>query len=154
LEGERSKKATVWAEMCSSTGEFRYLIVVTRDGSKVISIVDRRPPELSREERQARVSSLLQDAGWAFMYDSDVDGSEQGLALGDYWLKVKTVRDPERMAAAGVIGCGWVTETGEVFKGVKDFDNLEKMVQRLARGEKPGLFSSALNSVKRSVGLA
>ena len=140
--------------MCSSSGEFRYLIVVTRDGSKVISIVDRRTPELSREERQARVSSLLQDAGWAFMYEAEVDGAEQGLALGDYWLKVKTVKDPERLAAAGVIGCGWVSEVGEVFKGVKDFETLERMVQRLARGEKPSVFTTAFNSFKRATGMA
>lgn len=144
----------MWAEVCSSSGEFRYLIVMTRDGSKVISIMDRRTPDLSKEERQARVSSLLQDAGWVFMFDNDVDGAEQGHALGDYWLKVKTVRDPARLASQGVVGCGWVTETGEVFKGVKDFESLEKMVQRLARGEKPSIFSTATVQFKKALGMA
>ena len=107
LEGDRAgRKATVWAEVSSATGDFRYLIVGTRDGGKVISIVDRRPPLMTREERQARVSSLLQDAGWAFFADNEVDVREQGGALGDYWLKCKVVTEAERVAEKGGVGVG------------------------------------------------
>ena len=139
LEGERARKATVWAETSTATGDFRYLIVATRDGGKVISIVDRRPPLLTREERQARVSSLLQDAGWAFFADNEVDVREQAAALGDYWLKVKVVGERERLAEKGVVGCAWLTEKGELLKGVKELAELEKEVQRLAGGGKKGL---------------
>lgn len=137
LEGERGRKATVFAEVASGTGEFRYLLVVSRDfaaGGKVISIVDRRPPRMTREERQARVSSLLQDAGWAFVADNEVDAREQARVLGDYWLKVKAVTDAERVAASGVAGAAWLAPSGEpVGKGVKDLAELERMTQRLAR---------------------
>jgi hypothetical protein len=144
LEGDRGRKAGVWAEVASSTGEFRYLIVANRDLSKVISIVDRRPPLMTREERQARVTSLVQDAGWAFFADNEVDAREQARALGDYWLKVKVVTDADRVVERGVVGCAWVTEQGEVVKGLKDLAELERMVQRLARkkGAAGGLWAS------------
>jgi hypothetical protein len=130
----------------SSTGEFRYLIVVTRDMSKVISIVDRRPPAMTLEERQARVSSLLQDGGWTFLCDNEVDAKQQARALGDYWLKVKSSTDAERHKAAAALGgaCGWVGAGGELVaggKGCKELEELEKMVVPLARGDKPGWFS-------------
>lgn len=93
LEGERGKKATVWAELRSgSSNDFRYLIVLAKDRSRVWSVVDHRPPERSIHERQASVTTLLQDAGWTFYADNEVDMSEQASQLGDYWLKVKTVR--------------------------------------------------------------
>ena len=144
LEGDRGgRKAGVWAEVASATGEFRYLIVASRDLGKVISIVDRRPPLMTREERQARVTSLVQDAGWSFLADNEVDVREQARALGDYWLKVKVVTDAERVGEKGVVGCAWVTETGEVVKGLKDLAELERMVQRLARKKGGGGWSLA-----------
>jgi hypothetical protein len=137
----------VYAEVSSSTGEFRYLIVVTRDGSKVISIVDRRPPLLTVEERQARVSTLLQDGAWVFLCDNEVDARQQGKILGDYWLKVKSSSDAERLKATPSLGgsCGWVGPAGEVVaegKGLKTLEELENMVLPLARGDKGGLWSS------------
>ncbi len=146
LEGERNKKATVWAEVASSTGEFRYLIVTGRGDSKVISIVDRRPAVLSLVERQARVSTLLQDAGWVFLCDNEVDARIQGKELGDYWLKCKSSQDGERLRGVSALGgsCGWVTPGGEAVaggRGVRDLAQLESMVLPLARGDKPGFFS-------------
>ena len=151
LEGERNRKATVYAEVATGTGEYRYLIVISRDGTKVISIVDRRPAEMTKEERQARVTTLMQDAGWTFIADNEVDFREQARALGDYWLKVKSSGDEERAAAAGVQGAAWRTETGELIKGTKELVELEKMTQRLARGKgEPTGFSALLPSWMRS----
>ena len=136
----------MWAEVASSTGEFRYLIVTGRGDSKVISIVDRRPAVLSLVERQARVSTLLQDAGWVFLCDNEVDARMQGKELGDYWLKCKSSQDGERLRGVGALGgsCGWVTPGGEAVaggRGIKDLAQLESMVLPLARGDKPGWFS-------------
>jgi hypothetical protein len=148
LEGERNKKALVYAEVSSSTGEFRYLIVQTRDRTKTISIVDRRPPILTLEERQARITTLLQDAGWAFLCDNDVDARQQAKVLGDYWLKVKCITDAERVRGVSELsggGCGWVRAGGELVangKGLKDIGELEAMVLPLARGDKPGLLGT------------
>lgn len=108
---------------------------MSRDGSKVISVTDRRPAEMSQSERQARVTTLLQDAGWSFIADNEVDLREQARALGDYWLKVKSTGDADRAQAAGVTGAAWLTETGELIKGTKELVELEKMTQRLARGK-------------------
>jgi hypothetical protein len=128
----------VYAEVAPGTGEFRYLIIVTRDGSKVISIVDRRPAAMTREERQARVTTLLQDAGWAFLSDNEVDTREQAAALGDYWLKVRAVGDADRVAAEGVAGAAWKTDRGELLKGVKDLAELERATLRLAKEKREG----------------
>ena len=141
----------MYAEVSSSTGEFRYLIVVLRDGSKVISITDRRPPVLTTEERQARVSTLLQDAGWVFLCDNEVDARQQGKVLGDYWLKVKAVVDGARLQGVSALSgsCGWVSSSGEVVaggKGLKELAELESMVVPLARGDKPGFFAGLLPS--------
>ncbi len=138
LEGDRNRKATVYAEVAPGTGEFRYLIIVTRDGSKVISIVDRRPAAMTKEERQARVTTLLQDAGWVFFADNEVDTKEQARALGDYWLKVKAVGDAERAAEAGVQGAAWRTERGELLKGIKDLAELERATLRLVKEKREG----------------
>jgi len=92
LEGDRNRKATVWAEVRGGTYDFRYLIVLAKDRSRVWSVVDHRPPEPTLEESQAAVTTLLQDAGWSFYADSDAEAREQGAELGDYWLKVKAVR--------------------------------------------------------------
>jgi hypothetical protein len=138
LEGERGKKAIVYAEVKAQTYDFRYLLVVARDGSRVISIIDHRPPEMSVEDRMSRVTSLLQDAKWTFYADNDLDAREQAKALGDYWLKVRCVRcdeAPQRCDADGVITKpGWKTDAGFV-KGVKGLEELEVMVRDVATGK-------------------
>lgn len=139
LEGDRGKKAVVYAEVKANTYDFRYLIVVARDGSRVISVVDNRPSEMTLEDRQSRVSSLLQDAKWTFYADNDLDAREQAKVLGDYWLKVKCVRcdeAPQRCDADGVTSKpSWKTDSG-LAKGVKNLDELEVMVRDLAAGKK------------------
>lgn len=106
LEGERGKKATVWAETrAGSSSDFRYIIVMNKEQTRVWSLVDHRPAELSLHDRQANVSSLMQDAGWTFFADSEVDALEQAEELGDYWLKVRTVRcdlDKDRCIREGI----------------------------------------------------
>jgi hypothetical protein len=113
LEGERGRKGTVWAELRAGTSDFRYLIVMSKDHSRVWSVVDHRPPERTLSERQAAVTTLLQDAGWAFWADNEVDMAEQARQLGDYWLKVRTVRcdlDKERCEKEVVTGTpAWST---------------------------------------------
>lgn len=147
LEGERNRKAWVYAEVNSATGDYRYLLVVAKDGSRVVSVVDRRPPPMSEEDRVSRVTSLLQDAGWAFYADTEIDAKEQSRVLGDYWLKVKCVRcdeAPDRCVEAGISGhwSGWKTSAG-LQPGIKRLDDLEKMVQPLGKdkgGAKKGFF--------------
>lgn len=106
LEGERGRKATVWAETrAGSSSDFRYIIVMNKEQTRVWSIVDHRPAELSLHDRQASVSSLMQDAGWTFFADNEGDALEQAEALGDYWLKVRTVRcdlDRDRCVREGI----------------------------------------------------
>lgn len=150
LEGERGQKARVWAEVRSGTYDYRYLIVLMNDNSRVWSVVDNRRPEPTEEERQARVTTLLQDAGWAFYADSELDVKEQAAALGDYWLKVKHVRcheDPTRCEEAGAtVKPSWSTAAG-FNKGVKDLHELEimtKPLRKAAEGKTSGwsLFGS------------
>lgn len=159
LEGDRNRKASVFAEVAESTGEFRYLIVVAKDGSRVFSIIDRRPPVMNMDDRQARVSTLLQDAGWTFYADNDVDVQQQSSVLGDYWLKVRCIRcdqNPSRCEEVGMVGNtpSWLTfpvgsgatligstlakigvgnaYIGGPSKGVKELVELEDMVRPLA----------------------
>jgi hypothetical protein len=149
LEGERNRKAWVYAEVHSSTSDFRYLLVVAKDGSRVVSVTDRRPPQMSREERLSRATSLIQDAGWTLFVDNDVDLGAQQRVLGDYWLKVKCVRcqdNQERCTEAGVPAgsCpAWQTGSGSgapLTKGVQTLDSLEKMVLPLVRPKEKGFF--------------
>lgn len=159
MEGDRSRKASVFAEVSESTGEFRYLIVVAKDGSRVFSIIDRRPPLMSLEDRQARVSTFLQDSAWTFYADNDVDVQQQSSVLGDYWLKVKCIRcdqNPSRCEEVGMLGNtpSWLTfpvgsgatligsalakigvgnaYIGGPVKGVKELAELEDMIRPLA----------------------
>lgn len=141
LEGDRNRKAWVYAEVHSTTGDFRYLLVVSKDGSRVVSVVDRRPPPMSVEDRTSRVTSLLQDAGWGFYADNEVDVRQQSGVLGEYWLKVKCIRcdeTPERCVEDGMATHvpGWRTTAGPS-KGLKPLDELERMVQPIAK-EKAG----------------
>jgi len=156
LEGERGRKAWVYAEVASGTGDFRYLIVVSKDGSRVVSVVDRRPPLMTRDERAARVSTLLAGAAWAFYSDNDFDAREQARALGDYWLKVPHVRcdadgGAARCADAGVGAGGapaWrlgAAPGAPLSKGVKTLDDLERLVLPLANPpKKSGLLGLGL----------
>lgn len=140
LEGERGKKAWVYAEVEEGSHDFRYVLVVSKDGSRVVSVVDRRPPRMTKEDRMSRVTSLIQDAGWAFYTDNDIDEKEQSKVLADYWLKVKCVRcdaQPGRCEGDGVTTTpAWKTSSG-VQKGLRDLAELERMVQPLQR-EKDG----------------
>ena len=130
LEGERGRKAQVWAEVRKGSYDFRYLVVLAKDRSRVWSVVDLRRPEPTEEERQARVTSALQDAKWAFYVDADVDVKSQAAQLGEYWLKVKCVRCDDNPAACEEAGVAsrpaWKTNKGDVIKGVMSVRELEK----------------------------
>ena len=129
MEGERGRKAQVWAEVRKGSYDFRYLVVLAKDRSRVWSVVDLRRPEPTLEERQARVTSALQDTRWTFFADADVDVKAQSAQLGDYWLKVKCVRCDETPGAceeAGVASLpAWKTHKGDVIKGVMSVRELE-----------------------------
>jgi hypothetical protein len=140
LEGERGRKATVWAEVRKGTHDLRYLIVMAKDRTRVWSVLDSRRPEPTREERLARLTSALQDAKWAFFADNDVDVRAQADKLGEYWLKVKCVRCDESPAACEEAGVSsrpaWRTHKGEVLKGVKGLKELEAAAGPLLFGKK------------------
>lgn len=144
MEGERGKKARVWAEVRAGTYDFRYLIVLANDQSRVWSVVDHRRPDPTEEERQARVTTLLQDAAWAFYADSELDMREQSAVLGDYWLKVKHVKCYEDAARCDeehiTTKPGW--QAGAAFhKGIQSLRDLELMTKPLrkaAEGKKSG----------------
>lgn len=93
---------------------------------------------MTKEERQARVTTLLQDAAWVFFSDNEVDVREQAAALGDYWLKVKAVTDADRVNEAGVVGAAWRTDKGELLKGVKELAELERATLRLVKEKNQG----------------
>jgi hypothetical protein len=137
LEGERGRKAAVWAEVRQGTYDFRYLIVLLKDKSRVWSVIDNRRPDLTVEERQARLTTLIQDAGWQFYADGETDVYEQSRELGDYWLKVKCIRcdqDPTRCDEAGITAKpAWKTHSGAVIKGAKSLKELEGMSKDLAK---------------------
>ena len=101
LEGDRGRKATVWAELrAGSSDDFRYLLVMSKDRSRVWSVIDRRAVPPSTPERQAAVSSLIAGAGWTFYAADEADAARQAAELGDYALKVKVVRGAEAARAA------------------------------------------------------
>lgn len=150
LEGQRGHspvKAWVFAEVAASTHEFRYLIVATKDGQRIISIIDRRPPLMTEEERLGRVTGLIQDAGWHYYADTDADVRDQANILGDFWLKVKCIRcdqEPEKCTANGVpitVGSLPVWKTTTLVKGAKRLEELEKMVIPLANPNKKSWYN-------------
>lgn len=170
LEGERGRKAWVWAEVRHGTYDFRYIIVLNREQSRVWSLVDSRPPERTLDERQGAVTSLLQDGGWRFYADADADIGEQGAVLGDYWLKVRAVRcekDGKDCEAAGVPSRpAWAVRrpatwmdmlrgnadgTVQVVKGIKTVAELERMTKDLRK--KQARTDSWLDRVRATVGL-
>jgi len=150
LEGQRGHspvKAWVFAEVAASTHEFRYLIVATKDGQRIISIIDRRPPLMTEEERLGRVTGLIQDAGWEYYADTDRDVQDQASVLGDFWLKVKCIRcdqEPEKCTANGVpitVGSLPVWKTTTLVKGAKRLEDLEKLVIPLANPNKKSWYN-------------
>lgn len=92
MEGERGQKAVVFAEVREGTYDFRYLIVLNSDMTRVWTVMDHRPEDRTVEDRQAAVTTLLQDGRVTFYADHEVDISEQAAVLGSYWLKVPVVR--------------------------------------------------------------
>lgn len=142
IEGERQRKGLVWAEVRQGTYDFRYLIVMARDKSRVWSVLDnrRQPPTL--EERRARLTSVLADNGWAYYADGEGDVRSQAEEVGsDYWLKVKHVRcdvSPAACDAAGVLGRpAWTThKAGEVLKGVRSLRELEELTRDVTHRKK------------------
>lgn len=141
LEGDRNRKATVWAELRAGSSDFRYLIVLTKDKSRVWSIIDNRPPERTLDERQAAVTTLLQDAGWSFWADSEADVAEQAAQLGDYWLKVKTVRgdmDRDRCEREGMTSRpAWTMGPAESPGWLASLGNGISELTGVARGASP-----------------
>ena len=141
LEGERNKKAWVFAEVAASTYDFRYLLVVAKDGSRTVSIIDRRPMPLTTEERQSRITTLLQESDYTFYTDNDIDYKEQSKYLNNYWLKVKCIRcdeQPLRCEEAGITTTPvWKINNQQQSKGIKNLEELEKLVIPLQR-EKDG----------------
>ena len=105
VEGAAGKKGTVWAEVRKGTSTYRYIVVLSRDKSRVWSIIDNRSPEPTEEERRRRVTTILQDNRWDYFADNDVDVAAQAAVLSDSWAKVRCVRcdvSPSACAEAGV----------------------------------------------------
>jgi hypothetical protein len=92
MEGERGQKAVVFAEVREGTYDFRYLIALSPDFSYVWTVVDNRPADRTIEERQADVTTLLQDGRVTFYADNEAEIADQAAVLGSYWLKVPVVR--------------------------------------------------------------
>ena len=142
IEGERGRKATAWAEVRSGTYDFRYLIVLAKDRSRVWSVLDARRAPPTEDERQARLSGVLAGAGWAFYADSEKDQRQQAAALGEgYFSKVKQIRcdeAPGACEAAGVLTRpAWTShKTGEVLKGVLALKELEELSKEVAHKKK------------------
>lgn len=152
MEGERAKKAEIWAEVRHGTYDFRYIIAVTKDKSRVWSLLDNRPPARTLEDRQGSVTSIIQDGGWKFYTDNDVDIAEQSAHLGDYWLKVRTVRCDRDVKECEDLGITsrpawairkpasvWERIQGksegemQVIKGVRTLHELEMMTKELRK---------------------
>jgi len=105
MEGERGQKAIVFAEVREGTYNFRYLIALSPDFSYVWTVVDNRPADRTIEERQADVTTLLQDGRVTFYADGETEIHDQAAVLGSYWLKVPVVRcdlDATRCESDGV----------------------------------------------------
>jgi hypothetical protein len=172
LEGERGKKAGVWAEVRHGTSDFRYLIVVNKEGTRVWSVIDNRPPERTLEERQSSVTTLLQDSQWKFYTDNEVDIAEQAAQLGDYFLKVRTVRcdrDAKQCEDAGILSRpAWaipkpssflssVMGDGEhaemrIVKGVKSLKDIEAMTKDLRKKQSGA--EGMLERFKKVIGMS
>lgn len=138
VEGAGGKKGTVWAEVRKGTSTYRYIIVLSRDQSRVWSLVDDRTPEPTEEERRRRVTTLLQDNRWDFFADNDVDVAAQAAVLADSWAKVRCVRcdvTPGACAEAGVVATlpTWGERTARApvpaARGVLQLDELEQLAR-------------------------
>lgn len=138
VEGERGRKGTAWAEVRQGTYDFRYLIVLAKDRSRVWSVVDNRRAPPSVEERAARLTGVLAQHGWTFYADSDGDVRAQAEAIGpvDYFSKVAVVRcdaNAPACEAAGVLSRpAWKPHAGSkeaLLKGVRALDELEELTR-------------------------
>lgn len=138
VEGAGGKKGTVWAEVRKGTSTYRYIIVLSRDHSRVWSLVDERTPEPTEEERRRRVTTLLQDNRWDFFVDNEVDASAQAAVLSDSWAKIRCVRcdaTPSACAEAGVLGTlpTWGERAARApvpaARGVLQLDELEQLAR-------------------------
>lgn len=142
IEGERGRKGVVWAEVRAGTYDFRYLIVMAKDKSRVWTVTDARRPPPTLEDRRARLSTVLADNGWVFYADGEGDERGQAEEVGsDYWLKVRHVRcdlTPGVCDAAGVTGRpAWGTHrAGEVLKGARSLGELEELTRDVAHKKK------------------
>ena len=135
--------------MRKGTGDFRYIIVLNRDKSRVWSVLDNRKPEPTLSERQGRLSTILSDYQWAFFADNDIDVKAQRTVFEDYWDKVVCVRcdrEPARCADAGVTSLpAWSDATAKLqvpaLRGVKQIEDLETLAH-LEEGRRKSYFSS------------
>ena len=140
IEGDRGRKGTVWAEVAKDTYDFRYLVVLAKDKSRVWSVHDNRRAPPSDEERAARLSGVLAAHGWTFFADGEADVKAQAGALGpagtESFSKVKFVRcdlTPDACEAAGVLSRpAWKPHAGSkeaLLKGVRGLDELEELTR-------------------------
>jgi len=140
VEGDRGRKGTVWAEVKQGTYDFRYLIVLSKDRSRVWSVRDDRRTPPSTEERAARLSEVLATHGWTFFADSEGDVKAQAGALGpsgaESFGRVKHVRcdlSPGACEEAGVLSRpAWKPHAGSkeaLLRGVRGLDELEELTR-------------------------
>ena len=142
IEGERGRKGTAWAEVRSGTYDFRYLIVLAKDQSRVWSVADARRAPPTEDERQARLTGVLAAAGWKYYVDDEAQVRAQAEPLGaGYFGKVTVVRceaAPAPCEAAGVLTRpAWTShKSGEVLKGVFALRELEELTRDVAHKKK------------------
>lgn len=112
--------------------------MLSRDQSRVWSLVDDRAPEPTVDERRQRITTLLQEHRWDFYADNDVDVGAQAAALDDSWAKIRCVRcdtNPAACVEAGVLGSlpTWSERESRVpvpaARGVKDLEDLEQFAR-------------------------
>ena len=157
LEGDRGgkkRKASVFAEVRHGTYDFRYILVVLKDQSRLWTILDKRPELQSEGERQKTVANLLLEDGWSYYVDGDSEVNAQARHLGEYFYRVPVVRCDVRgddCDQAGVINRPawakkrvdgrtlWETITfqslaeKQVVKGTMELADLERMTLDLRR---------------------
>ena len=142
LEGDRGRKATVWAEVSTGTYEFRYLVVLTKDRTRVWSLIDKRTPPPTLEARKADLSGKLREGGWSFAADAESDVAAQRAELGDFsngvqWVVCSTSQGggaPE--CEAGAPRPAWrAGPGGATYKGMLTLEGLEAAQREVAKAE-------------------
>lgn len=145
IEGDRGRKGVAWAEVKQGTYDFRYLIVMAKDKSRVWSVIDNRRAPPTGDERASRLTSVLAEHGWTFFADSESDIRAQAESLGpsEYFSKVKCVRcdaTPALCDEAGVLtrpawrahaGLKEAAATNGVLKGVRSLAELEELTREV-----------------------